>query len=132
MKIDKDIMKIDKDIMIRRIVAILIDNIILIILSFLLAILIGTYGEPLYKSLVQIIILWISYGIILEAWKGQTVGKMILGIIIIKEDGSPCDLFSAIIRNVFRIIDVLPAFYLIGFLFIILSEKGQGREGDSV
>jgi uncharacterized RDD family membrane protein YckC len=33
-----------------------------------------------FMSLLIIMLLWIFYGILLETWKGQTVGKMILGI----------------------------------------------------
>ncbi len=79
-------------------------------------------------SLLFIIVLWIFYGIIFETWRGQTIGKMLLGIIVVKESGEPCDFVAALLRNVFRIIDGL-FLYLIGFIVIALTEKRQ-RLGD--
>jgi len=83
----------------------------------------------LFMSIILIMATWVLYGIILETWKGQTVGKMVMGIIVVKENGEPCDFLAALLRNVFRIIDILPQFYLIGFIVIALTEKKQ-RLGD--
>jgi len=80
-------------------------------------------------SLFLIMLLWICYGIVLETWKGQTVGKMILGIIVVKENGEPCDFFAALLRNVLRIIDHLPTLYILGFIVMAITEKRQ-RLGD--
>ncbi len=80
-------------------------------------------------SLLLIILLWIFYGILLETWKGQTVGKMILGIIVVKENGEPCDFLAALLINVMRIIDYLPTLYILGFIVMAITEKRQ-RLGD--
>lgn len=129
----------EKEVILHRILAVIIDYIVMGFLSvfiFVAAIgpgiatlsLVGFFGG-LFMSIILIMATWVFYGIILETWKGQTVGKMVLGIIVIKENGDPCDFLAALLRNVFRIIDILPQLYLIGFIFIAMTEKKQ-RLGD--
>lgn len=143
----------EKDVILHRILAVIIDYIIMGFISvFIFVALIGTAIATLGTaiatlsvpvilsalvgiwagfifSIILVMITWILYGIILETWKGQTIGKMVMGIIVVKENGEPCDFMAALLRNVFRIIDILPQLYLIGFIFIALSEKKQ-RLGD--
>lgn len=129
----------EKDVILHRIVAIIIDYIVMGFLSFFI---LGASIGPglatkspaaviggLFMSIILVMVIWILYGIILETWKGQTIGKMVMGIIVVKENGEPCDFFAALLRNVFRIIDSLPTLYLIGFIVIALTEKKQ-RLGD--
>ncbi len=69
------------------------------------------------------------YAFLLEGtWDGYTVGKKLFGIKVIKEDGSECDVGSAFVRNLLRIIDGL-FYYLIGFVVMAASDKRQ-RIGD--
>jgi len=70
----------------------------------------------------------ILYFILMEGTIGQTVGKMVTGIKVVKEDGSPCDIKASIIRNILRIIDALFV-YLVGAIIIAQSDKNQ-RLGD--
>lgn len=129
----------EKDVVLHRILAVIIDFFVLMILSFSLlgaSIIPGLAAQSRFAamsgfmmSLFLIMLLWIFYGIALETWKGQTVGKMILGIIVVKENGEPCDFFAALLRNVLRIIDNLPSFYLLGFIVMAITEKRQ-RLGD--
>ena len=129
----------EKEVILHRIVAVIIDYIVMGFLSFFIlgasiapAIAIkspGAFIGGLFMSIILIMVIWIFYGIIMETWKGQTVGKMVMGIIVVKENGEPCDFFAAFLRKVFRIIDSLPTLYLIGFIVIALTEKKQ-RLGD--
>ncbi len=48
-----------------------------------------------------------------EARGGQTPGKRLLGLRVLHLDGSPCTLIGSLIRNVFRLVDAFPGFYLI-------------------
>ncbi|MHC1686930.1 MAG: RDD family protein [Methanothrix sp.] len=73
----------------------------------------------------------VGYFIFFEGIKGQTIGKMISHTKVVKENGSKCDLFAASIRNLLRIIDFLPAYYILGALLISRSKKAQ-RLGDRV
>lgn len=129
----------EKDVVLHRILAAIIDY---IILGFLSLAILGTSIAPglaakslttifggIIMALFLIIILWIFYGIVLETWRGQTIGKMIMGIIVVKESGEPCTFVAALLRNVFRIIDSSGGSYTLGFIAIALTEKRQ-RIGD--
>ena len=50
--------------------------------------------------------------------KGQSLGKMVFGLDVVKEDGSPCDLRSSIFRNIPFVLMYL--FYALGFFGWIL------------
>src|ERR1051326_5906576 len=52
----------------------------------------------------------IVYVIVMEAMWGATLGKMVLGIRVVKLDGSPIGWGESIIRNLLRIIDSIPFF----------------------
>ncbi|MDD4653414.1 MAG: RDD family protein [Methanothrix sp.] len=73
---------------------------------------------------------YIAYYTYLEGTKGQTIGKMITKIKVVREDGTPIDMEQAFKRNILRVIDGLFA-YLIGAILIWRSDKQQ-RLGDSV
>jgi uncharacterized RDD family membrane protein YckC len=66
----------------------------------------------------------------LEALRGATVGKMVVGLQVVKADGSAIGWPESAIRNVLRVVDGL-FFYLIGAIFVWTSEKRK-RLGDRV
>ncbi|WP_226012578.1 RDD family protein [Halomicrobium salinisoli] len=74
-------------------------------------------------------LLWFGYFIVLEALYGQTLGKMLLSIAVVSEDGSPIGWGESIIRNLLRIVDALPFLYLVGIVAIVLTDEEQ-RVGD--
>ena len=71
------------------------------------------------------------YFVLLEGpvGKGQTLGKRVMKIKVTAEDGGIPGYWQSAIRNILRIIDMLPALYLIGAVLIFLTEKDQ-RLGD--
>jgi uncharacterized RDD family membrane protein YckC len=73
-------------------------------------------------------LLAILYYIVLEATQGATLGKMALGLRVVKVDGSPISWSESIIRNLLRIVDSL-FFYLVGAILIWNSPLRQ-RLGD--
>jgi uncharacterized RDD family membrane protein YckC len=73
-----------------------------------------------------------AYRMIFElVWKGQTPGKRILNIRVVRDDGSYVNAFAVILRNIFRIIDMLPISHLVGVITMIISKKNK-RIGDIV
>ena len=64
----------------------------------------------------------------MEGLYGQTVGKKICKIKVIKENSEPCDLHASFIRNILRIVDGI-GIYLVGAILILRSNKKQ-RLGD--
>ncbi len=71
------------------------------------------------------------YGIVLEwAWKGRTVGKRLFNLRVIDERGLPLGAGQIVIRNLFRLVDILPSlFYLVGGISCALTKRCQ-RLGD--
>jgi len=70
-----------------------------------------------------------AYFIYFEGKSGQTPAKMFLNLKVEKKDGSECGYVSALIRNVLRVIDILPQLYIVGIISIFLTSENQ-RVGD--
>ncbi len=64
-------------------------------------------------------------------WQGQTPGKRIFGLRVVTLDGSPPGVLPAMVRNMLRLLDVLPGSYGVGALAVMLSPRAQ-RLGDRV
>src|SRR4029079_902185 len=62
-------------------------------------------------------------------WRGQTPGKRLMKIRIVRSDGSPVTLFESAVRNLLRLVDFLPAFYGIGIIAMLLDPRHR-RLGD--
>jgi uncharacterized RDD family membrane protein YckC len=120
-----------------RLVAQIVDGIILLIVNYILgATMAGAtsfafYGAEAYPLLGAGGVIFLLYFVILEGMWGATVGKMVMKIKVVREDGSACGLMPALIRNILRIIDALPFLYIIGLIFMSRSDKKQ-RLGDRV
>jgi uncharacterized RDD family membrane protein YckC len=127
----------------RRFVALIIDGIIFVWVSVIIGVVfpssgvMTTQGDFASKvahmglgTALQIIIPFV-YFIVMEAMLGATVGKMALGIRVVKLDGSPISWWDSIVRNLWRILDLLPGIipYLLGALLILTSPTRQ-RLGD--
>ncbi|WP_144548124.1 RDD family protein [Bacillus sp. X1(2014)] len=62
---------------------------------------------------------------------GRTLGKKLMGIRVIQENGHSITLLSSFIRNLIRIIDSLPTAYFLGIIMIFFHSKHK-RLGDLV
>lgn len=60
---------------------------------------------------------------------GRTTGKRVAGIRVVREDGSRVGVLDSVIRNVVRIIDLMPAVYSVAIVSVFFSPKAQ-RLGD--
>lgn len=60
---------------------------------------------------------------------GQTPGKRSLKLRVIREDGTPAAALDLLIRNIVRIVDFLPAFYVVGGAASLISATNK-RLGD--
>src|SRR6202163_1126970 len=71
-----------------------------------------------------------GYYILFEIlWSGQTPGKRLVGVRVIRENGYPIRPIDAVIRNVVRIVDWLPFIYGVGVLTMLLNKRAR-RLGD--
>jgi len=62
---------------------------------------------------------------------GRSPGKMLGGLRVVRRDGLPINLRSSVLRNVLRIVDILPENYVVGLVSMLLSASGE-RLGDHV
>lgn len=62
---------------------------------------------------------------------GRTPGKRWNGLRVIRSGGQPIGFLSSVIRNLMRLIDILPGFYLVGMTSVLVTRKNQ-RLGDIV
>lgn len=129
-----------------RIVAGIVDYIIIGIIAGILSILVllpvsvvtgpgmmSGFGLAWFSGMFAIMgimwLLWLIYFTYFEGTSGQTVGKRLTHIRVVKEDGSRCDFGSALVRNILRIVDHLPFLYILGIILIAVTEKKQRLGG---
>lgn len=74
----------------------------------------------------------LAYFIGLEgANDGQTIGKQLMDIRVTTETGDPIDFAESGIRNLLRIVDALPFFYIVGIIMVSTNDENK-RVGDLV
>ncbi len=122
----------------RRVLATIADGIALGVLFWVMSALFGTtssasatgVGASLegFSALIFFVLVF-AYYVILEGYLGQTLGKMLFGIKVVREDtGRVPGIGAAAIRTVLRIVDGLFS-YLVAFIAVLASSKNQ-RLGD--
>jgi uncharacterized RDD family membrane protein YckC len=121
----------------RRVVATIVDGVVLGIVFVVMSMLFGSSsaaGGEVNASLSGLpfliyLVVVFAYYILMEGYLGQSVGKMALGIKVIREDdGGVPGVGAAAIRTVLRIVDGF-FFYLVAFISVLASGKNQ-RLGD--
>ncbi len=126
-----------------RFVAVLIDHLIqiggLLLLLFVTAYAMTSLedhvGRPLGNWTVAVfigfnfLIVWGYFALFETYWRGQTPGKHVMKLRVIKDSGRQITLFEAMARNLLRVIDYLPALYLVGVISMISTKRNQ-RLGD--
>lgn len=129
----------------RRFGALLLDT---VVLSLLLTVINNVYGvtqvtsgsPPSGSGFAQyttvtavawpwLVLLWLAYYTVPESLFGASVGKMFLGLRVVRVDGRPLSVGAIFVRNLLRIVDALPAFYLLGGLAVLMTGYSQ-RLGD--
>jgi len=126
-----------------RLAAFIIDFIIQIVICLLLAaVFFLSYGTFEYRDIFSNTEGW-SLGLLIISWflvyfcyfivcemlmNGQSIGKKIFGLRVIKDNGQPVGLQESLVRNLFRaVLDII----YIGLFFILFSPKHK-RIGDMV
>lgn len=88
----------------------------------------GEAGIGLYLVL-YFVVEWF-YPVLFEVLsKGQTPGKRALGLRVVSEDATPIGWNDSFVRNLLRVVDFLPFFYLTGLVSLMLTDRFQ-RLGD--
>ncbi len=64
-------------------------------------------------------------------WDGRTVGKRVLKLRVLRDDGTPVDTAAVLARTVVRLVDFLPVGYLVGLVSMVVDGRAR-RLGDIV
>ena len=116
-----------------RFAATLLDVVVQLGAIFALAIVLGPLGSSGYVVavyLVAVFVILFAYDIVLETWnRGRTIGKLAAGLRVVRVGGEAEGFLTAAVRNFLRIVDFLPAFYVVGVVSILATRQNQ-RLGD--
>jgi len=72
---------------------------------------------------------WGYFALFEAFWNGQTPGKRLFRIRVIQDSGRQITFFESMIRNLIRIVDLLPSFYLVGIIAMACNRQHK-RLGD--
>lgn len=123
-----------------RFVSALVDILIQFALLVCVAVVLGILGSAGLGGGGVAVLLWFVvsfaliafYDIFFEVFRsGQTPGKRMNGLRVVRVEGHPVTFLSSAIRNLLRVIDFLPSAYLLGAAVILSTRKNQ-RIGDVV
>jgi uncharacterized RDD family membrane protein YckC len=130
-----------------RFLAVFVDSIVQVILVFGVLLTVGTaasrmpslhLGEKNFASFVlagiilAVFFVYYGYFVLFERyWNGQTPGKRLLGIRVVRDGGYPVELMDSVIRNLIRVLEFVLGFYFLSAISMLLSSENK-RLGDYV
>ena len=80
-------------------------------------------------TLLTFVILWGYYIAFEMLWNGQSPGKRLISLRVVREGGRPITFIGSAIRNLIRIADFLPAMYGLGVVVMFIDRRAR-RLGD--
>lgn len=81
-------------------------------------------------GLLILFLLYWAYPILFEVlYDGQTIGKKVMGLKVVNQNGTPVTWVASIARNLLRVADMLPAFYGFGLASCLIDPHSR-RLGD--
>ena len=90
----------------------------------------GFSGAGTVVLIVAIFFVQFGYDVLFETLaSGRTPGKRWTGLRVVKKGGTPVGFLASALRNILRIVDSLPGFYLVGILSVMFTTNNQ-RLGD--
>ena len=122
----------------RRIGAALLDIVLLTLVAIVVGLLLGDTETGKGRASVQLgtagTLVWLVLSLLyygaMEAATGQTVGKRLLGVRVVRLDGARPTPGNVAARTVLRIIDALPLAYLLGLVVVLVTGDRRQRLGD--
>lgn len=92
--------------------------------------LLGVAGNGV-ATLLLFALMW-AYSVVCEVWfNGQTLGKRALGLRVVNADGTPITWMPSVVRNLLRVVDVVPGVYGVGLASTLIDRHAR-RLGDIV
>lgn len=91
----------------------------------------GQFGElGMGLGLILLFLLAWGYMVLFEVFnQGRSPGKQLLGLQVLHEDGTPVGVGASLLRNLLRLVDMLPLGYATGLLACLANPRFQ-RLGD--
>ena len=81
------------------------------------------------RSALVIAAIVLAYFFVGETAAGRTPGKQLMGLRVVRTDGTPAGAGPILVRTLLRIVDQLPVLYLVGFVVMLVTGRQQ-RLGD--
>lgn len=75
------------------------------------------------------LLFWGYFALFEAFWRGQTPGKRVMKLRVIKDAGRQITLFESLARNLLRVADYLPSLYLAGVITMLCNKRNK-RLGD--
>jgi uncharacterized RDD family membrane protein YckC len=117
-------------------IIILLQVVVVVVASLIIAVVSSNaYSDELSGWVIAILGLiaslfsWGYYVFFEMLWNGQSPGKRWVGLRVIRADGTPITLSEALIRNLARLVDFLPAAYGVGIVTMFIDKQSR-RLGD--
>jgi uncharacterized RDD family membrane protein YckC len=112
----------------------LIQTLILVALGLVLGL--GAGLDPSGSALAAAVYL-VSFFVVFNGYEigfevlnsGRTPGKRLNGLRVVRESGAPVTFGTSAVRNILRLVDILPGTYLVGMTSILVTRRNQ-RLGD--
>jgi uncharacterized RDD family membrane protein YckC len=83
-------------------------------------------------GLVILFLMMWAYAVVCEVcFNGQTLGKRMMGLRVVRPDGTPVTWVPSVVRNLLRVVDILPGVYATGLLSTLMDPYAR-RIGDIV
>ena len=107
--------------------AIQIATLLLIVLFVSIA---GASGPVTAAGTILGFLVFLGYDILFETKaSGRTPGKRLTGLRVVRRGGGPVGFRTSAVRNLLRVIDLLPGMYLVGIVCVLVTKQNQ-RLGD--
>ncbi|NSW57882.1 MAG: RDD family protein [Armatimonadetes bacterium] len=78
------------------------------------------------SSMLVVVIYYVAFEM---AWAGQSPGKRLAGLVVVTDQGGPLSFTQSLVRNILRLVDILPILYMTGFFSILVTRQCK-RLGD--
>jgi uncharacterized RDD family membrane protein YckC len=80
-------------------------------------------------TILTFLLYWAYYILFELIWGGQSPGKRLVRLRVVRLDGTPASPGQIVIRNLARLVDMFPGFYAVGLIVMFLNEQSR-RLGD--
>jgi uncharacterized RDD family membrane protein YckC len=122
----------------RRVAAAVIDALIVLILLVVVAKTLGDEGttkrsiwaETSGTPRAVFLLLTFAYFFATELVWGQTIGKRVMKLRVVRQDGGKLTAGAAALRNIVRFVDAFPALYVVGAITLFTVGDKRYRLGD--